>query len=227
MMSNDDIDAIRAEHLAGLRDGELRLRRAGLFDAADMYRCLADGFERGAPSDLTAFDRGRIDHIGPMFGLEIGQLPSGYGRCNVNDPPEPDRLPQSNAEIVELAKYCKFKWTTPDAHQMFVSYLITHGFGRLRVRNVLMPVWEEAAKCVELQGEELHRATMLMTAHRTRYGVMGFLDCAVHTRELSEASAELLLEEWDALHFPNQLPEPVRERALRRHRFAIGESDAQ
>jgi hypothetical protein len=140
-----------------------------------------------------------------------------------------DDLPKTNAEIVELAKYTRDRAPDaklPDTPQLFVGYLIQGGIGRLRLRSLLLPVWKEAAEGIELLGEDLHRATMLMVGHKTRNGVMGFLDCAVHARDLDEVAAGLLLEEWDALHFPNQLPAPVRERALKRHRFAIGESDA-
>lgn len=137
-------------------------------------------------------------------------------------------LPKTNAEIVELAKYTRDRAPDrklPDTPQLFVSYLITHGFGRLRVRNLLRDVWPEAAKSIELHGKELHRATMLMLPLSTRHDAMRYLNGVVADRELSEDDAAWLLEEWDALHFPNQLPAPVRERALKRHRFAIGESD--
>lgn len=135
-------------------------------------------------------------------------------------------LPKTNAEIVELAKYAKEAWKAdPKAHETFVGYLIGHGFGRLRVRNVLRDVWIEAAKCIELRGDDLHRATMLLLPLSTRHDAMRYLNGVVGDRELGEAEAELLLEEWDALHFPNQLPAPVRERALKRHNFAIGAAD--
>ncbi|HKY40679.1 MAG TPA: hypothetical protein VJN18_32310 [Polyangiaceae bacterium] len=139
---------------------------------------------------------------------------------------ELDDLPKTNAQIVELARYCKEKWKDdPEAHQTFVGYLIGHGFGRLRVRNVLRDVWIEASKCVELRGEELHRATMLLLPLNTRHDAMRYLNGVVADREPSDAEAAVLLEEWDALRFPNQLPAPVRERALKRHNFAIGAAD--
>jgi hypothetical protein len=134
-----------------------------------------------------------------------------------------DRLPESNAEIVELASWVKDNRQEPDAHQLFVSYLIAHGFGRLRLRNVLMPVWKEAAESIEISGEDANRGIMLLLARTSRQGIINFLEGAATVGELPAASVPLLLEEWDALHFPAQLPEPVRERALKRHRHAIGE----
>lgn len=67
-----------------MRDGELRLRAAGFFDSADMYRELVDRMVSGRyGGDACVFDRGRIDHVGPMFGLPHGFLPSGMGQLNV------------------------------------------------------------------------------------------------------------------------------------------------
>jgi hypothetical protein len=138
-------------------------------------------------------------------------------------------LPKTNAEIVELAKYTRDRAPDrklPDTPQLFVGYLITHGFGRLRVRNVLASVWKEASDTVVLTGEDLHRATMIACDFKGRQSAISYLNGAVRELGLADESAALLMQEWDALHFPNQLPAPVRERALKRHRFAIGESDA-
>jgi hypothetical protein len=220
-----------------MRGAELRLRSAGYLDSADMMRQFVEGLDHGTVlPDPMWCDRGRADAFGPCMGMALGELPKRFVEEHGNGPtelPPPKRvqadlndLPKTNAEIVKLAEYARDRALDsklPDAPQLFASYLLTHGFGRLRLRNVLLPLWKEAAECIELFGEDLHRATMLMIDHKTRLGALNYLTA---TTDLTEASAGYLLEEWDALHFPNQLPAPIRERALKRHRFAIGESDA-
>jgi hypothetical protein len=135
-------------------------------------------------------------------------------------------LPRTNDEIVELAKYTRDRAPDrklPDQANLFVSYLLEHGFGRLRVRNVLMPVWPEAAELIKVGGGDACR--LLMGIMEGRNGYLEMLEDMAKKGLLHENDVQPLLEEWDALHFPNQLPAPVRERALKRHRFAIGESD--
>jgi hypothetical protein len=134
-------------------------------------------------------------------------------------------LPKTNA--AEYARERARDSKSPDAPQLFASYLIEHGFGRLRIHNVLKPVWPEAASRVEITGEDAYRAIMLAWPGKAdRKGIIALLDGGRQMLRLSDASFVDLLDEWDALNFPNQIPETDRERALKRHRFAIGESDS-
>lgn len=137
-----------------------------------------------------------------------------------------DELPKTNAEIVKLAEYARDRppeRKLDDDALTFVSYLLTHGFGRLRVRNVVKPVWPEAAAHIKLKGADACRAILSVFEDRVLFCEM--LETCVKKRHIGDFEHIELLEEWDALHFPSQLPAPIRERALRRHRFAIGESD--
>lgn len=127
-------------------------------------------------------------------------------------------LPKTNAEIVELAKWMKeHRAAEPDNPQIFVSYMLTHGFGRLRLRNVLMPVWPEAAEIIKVAGADAYRVMMPILDQRTSF--IDALTDGARKGLLLDYDFDPLLQEWDALHFPKQLP----ERALKRHRFAIGQ----
>lgn len=56
--------------LESLRDNEQRLRAAGFFDAADMYRQFCDGIESSGhlPADSSWVDHGRLHLFGPCIG---------------------------------------------------------------------------------------------------------------------------------------------------------------
>lgn len=137
-----------------------------------------------------------------------------------------DALPKTNAEIVELATYVMDRApdrNLPDTPQLFVSYLVSEcGIGPLRVRNVLMPVWAAAANTVTLRDVDMMRGIIALLVNSNRQDIMRVLRRAVEAKELHADFEAMLLEEWDARKFPNQLPQLTRDRALRRWFQATG-----
>jgi hypothetical protein len=70
-------DAVRYLKRTGatMHEAELRLRTDGFLDSADMMRQFADGLDRGeVVLDESWADRGRIQHLGPCFGLNHGEV---------------------------------------------------------------------------------------------------------------------------------------------------------
>jgi hypothetical protein len=65
--------------------------------------------------------------------------------------------------------------------------------------------------------EDTTPATIARVAHmmKSRAGVIHMLDGYVSRFGVAQADADEILREWDALHFPNQVPRPQREQALR------------
>lgn len=133
--------------------------------------------------------------------------------------------PTSAEEVIQLAKWARSRKDPPYEPEVFVSYLVSQcGANRLPLKNLLLPIWPEAAAFIEgITPEEMHRFVMMLMprGETTRLAVIAMLEGAAKARELHPSSVEPLLEEFDALTTPKQLPDAIRERAYWRNRRAL------
>lgn len=135
-----------------------------------------------------------------------------------------DAIPQTPEQVLELVEWYRKKDPSLPDPDIFVSYLISEcGANRLPLKKLLLEHWHAAGLLVEgITAEAMHRDLIeLLPVHGgTRRVVVAMLEGAAKQGELHPMHVEPLLEEWDARHFPNQIPEGIRKRAIRRYERA-------
>jgi len=111
-----------------------------------------------------------------------------------------------------------------DAAESIVAAMI-HGGGAppLLVFKALKEHWPEAAALVHIPKLDLQREHIFGLNHRPlvvsiieRLKLEAHADTELDAEELARAVAAIdgLLVEWDSVKFPNQVPAPIRDRAL-------------
>lgn len=108
----------------------------------------------------------------------------------------------------------------PHDPRTFVSYLYSQAGAQLGpLKKLLAEIYPAAALCIELPSLAQAGADTADIDERT--SLLAMLEDRTRAGTLAESDARMVIEEWDALHFPSQVPEAIRERALWRHRRAL------
>lgn len=130
----------------------------------------------------------------------------------------------------ELREMHKSRGLEPDVNAIVAALIHGDLTPPLLVREALKTHWPEAAKSIYLDELDTWRSMFFMSgAYNYRPRVI--YRCEALVREWAERDeceacpygkeeAAWLLDEWDAIHFPRQVPEPRRVAALARLRRA-------
>jgi hypothetical protein len=147
----------------------------------------------------------------------------------MSDEPELPTHEQIRKMADELREMHKSRGLEPDADAI-VAALIHGGLTPpLLVRDALKTHWPAASEAVYISTIDAHRALVMPLTHRDRVATICDDTAAAVVEECEDdgeqcrpawAIAESLLDEWDAVHFPRQVPEPRRVAALARLRRA-------
>lgn len=136
--------------------------------------------------------------------------------------------PTTASEVIALMKYVREsghfaggetvgmtkEWT-------FTSYLVSQcGANPVALKKLIEPLWPEAARLIEVTRHQALRGVLERYGNNRR-DVVNHLEALWKHGEFEQNFTDQILEEWDARHFPSQVPEAIRERALWRHRRAM------
>jgi hypothetical protein len=135
-----------------------------------------------------------------------------------------DAIPQTPEQVLELVEWYRKKDPSLPDPDIFVSYLISEcGANPLGLRLLLWKVWQEAAEKVEVSAADVHRHITGIWAAQgfDRRQFLYFLERAAKADEIHPTAVDMLLEEFDALKTPQQVPEVRRAIALERNRKGL------